>query len=78
MNFPMDHIALEQARVLGGLRHRCPEDNYSFEMFCPVSLLDLSRSLSGEVADFGFTQGSGELDPLHAVRVRLDNVIGRL
>lgn len=45
MNFPEDHIACEQARVLGGLEHRHPEDNFSFEMFNKIPLLELARGL---------------------------------
>jgi hypothetical protein len=46
MNFPEDHIACEQARVLMGLEHRYPEDNYSFEMFNEIPLVELARGLA--------------------------------
>lgn len=47
MSFPEDHVACEQARVLGGLDHRRPRDNYSFEMFTEVPLLVLAHGLAG-------------------------------
>lgn len=82
MNYPEDHIACEQARVLLGLQHRRPQDNYSFEMFNEVPLVDLARSLagrasSGEMADFILAQGPGEPDPLRSVRVCVHNVVRR-
>jgi hypothetical protein len=46
MNFREDHIVCEQARVLMGLEHRYPEDNYSFEMFNEIPLVELARGLA--------------------------------
>ena len=79
MNYPEDHIACEQARVLGGLEHRHPEHNYSFEIFNETPLMDLAHGLSGpsEMGNFVFRQGPGEPDPLLSIRVRLNNVVRR-
>jgi hypothetical protein len=78
MNFPVDHVALEQSGALGGFEHRYPEDNYSPLDLNSADLLFLSRSLSGENGDFILSQWAGELNPLGTTRVRLDNVIRRL
>lgn len=78
MNFPTDHVALEQSRPLGQMSHRYPEDNYSPLDLNSADLLFLSRSLSGENGDFVFSQWAGELNPLGTIRVRLDNIIRRL
>ena len=79
MDFPIDHIAYEQARVLGGLEHRFPHDNYSLLELNEVNVLLCARTLGGaHEFDFILSQWSGELDPLHPTRVILDNVIARL
>ena len=78
MNFPVDDIALEQARPLGSFEHRWPEDNYSPLDLNDADALFLSRSLSGENGDFILSEWPGELNPLGTTRVRLDNVIRRL
>jgi hypothetical protein len=78
MNFPVDHIALEQSGALGGFEHRYPEDNYSPLDLNSADVLFLARSLSGECADFILSEWTGELNPLGTTRVRFDNIIRRL
>ncbi len=48
MNFPDDCIAHEQARVLGGLQHRYPRDNYSLVELHRVDVLLCAYALAGE------------------------------
>lgn len=71
-------IACEQARVLGGLEHRYPEDNYSPLELNNVDILARARALAGDNFDLVFTQGPLEFYPLGTIRMRLDNVIRRL
>jgi hypothetical protein len=71
-------IAHEQARVLGGLKHRYPEDNYSPLELNNVDVLACARALAGDDIDLVLIQGPLELYPLGTIRVRLNNVISRL
>lgn len=73
-----DLVAREQARVLGGLEHRYPEDNYSPIELNETDVLFCARALSGNDFDFIFSEGPVELHPLGTIRVRLDNIIRRL
>ena len=75
MEFLIDGIALEQARALGGLKHRRPQDNYSLTDLNGVDVLFCARGLAGKGSDFIFGKWALELDPLHPVGMGLDHEV---
>jgi hypothetical protein len=77
VNFPVDDIACEQARALAGLEHRYPEDNYCAYELNRVDLLLCADALARENVYFVLPKWSGELHPLHTVRMPLDDIIRR-